>query len=84
MSWAALVPLAGAMPILPFRSLCPPYMLDDADELNLESSHAEGWQCSLEESRQSFAQQLQAPRLEGRCSRDTSKGLKDLVEIDYY
>eukprot|EP00913_Durusdinium_trenchii_P022202 g20862.t1 len=59
MSWAALVPLAGAMPILPFRSLCPPYMLDDADELNLESSHAEGWQCSLEESRQSFAQQLQ-------------------------
>ena len=34
-------------------------MLQDADSLHLPSSHAEGWHCSLEESRQSFGQQLQ-------------------------
>ncbi|CAK9001149.1 unnamed protein product [Durusdinium trenchii] len=49
----------GPCPFCPSGRFAPPYMLDDADELNLESSHAEGWQCSLEESRQSFAQQLQ-------------------------
>ncbi|CAJ1404870.1 unnamed protein product [Effrenium voratum] len=43
---------------LPYRPLCPPYLLGDETDIKVQSSHPEGGQCALEQARSSYAIQL--------------------------